>query len=504
MNKKVRIAVAVAAVVLVALGVWFARFRDTGGTVRASATLATVERKDLEIAVEAAGVIEPIRVVEVKSKASGEVLRVEVETGAVVKKDALLAEIDPRDVQNALAQAEADVESARVRLSTTSANRQRMETLRGSGVVTQQELEAAVEGEATAKATAVRAETNLQLARERRRDVIIRAPIDGTVIERSVEPGGIIASATSNVSGGTTLFRMADLSEMQVRAKVDEIDVGQIQPGQPAKVTVEAYAGRSFQGTVLKIEPQAVVEQNVTMFPVLVRLDNQQGLLRPGMNAEVSVEVATRESVPVVPNSAIVSMREARSVASVLGIDEEAMRSALRGGAGGPPEGRPGAVAEVKPGVTSDAAPEATPAASPGPGAAAKPDCAALWTKMRESSRESLTDADRDALRACREAREASGGVARDGADADGGFMGGHVPRPGVVFVQTATGPQPRRVTLGLSDWEVTEVVSGLDAGEQVVLVSVAQIKRQQQELQDRIRQRTSGGLRSRPSGGGH
>src|SRR5690606_26881793 len=181
-------------------------------------------------------------------------------------------------------------------------HRQRMEELRRTDAVTQQEYESAVQAAASARAGVVRTQTNLELARVRRNDVTIRAPIRGTIISDNGEPGQIIASATSNVSGGSTLFTMADLSEMQVRTLVDETDIGQIRAGQAARVTVEAYRGRAFRGEVHKIEPMAVVEQNVTTFPVLVRLANPEDLLRPGMHAEVSVQVASRPGAVVVPN----------------------------------------------------------------------------------------------------------------------------------------------------------------------------------------------------------
>src|SRR5690606_17844566 len=263
--------------------------RSDAGEPNSHLEIAPVERRTLEIRAEAAGLVEPIRVVEVKSKASGEILRLGVETGDRVERGAFLAEIDPRDVRTAFSQAEADLEVARARLSTSEAQRTRAEELRKANVITEQEFEAAVLDVANARAQLIKAETNLELARERLGDVIIRAPIDGTIIQKDVEVGQIIASASQNISGGTTLFLMADLSEMQVRTLVDETDIGRIAAGLPARVTVEAFPGRIFAGEVLKIEPQAVVEQNVTMFPVLVRLDNREGLLKPGMNAEVRI-----------------------------------------------------------------------------------------------------------------------------------------------------------------------------------------------------------------------
>ncbi|MFP2930483.1 efflux RND transporter periplasmic adaptor subunit, partial [Pyxidicoccus sp. 3LG] len=327
MSKTKKWVISGAAALLLGAGVYTTQRSSEPEVKEQSAAVATVERRDMELVAESAGLVEPLRVVEVKSKASGEVLRVHFDTGDKVEKDALLAEIDPRDVQNALAQAQADLESARVRFNTTDAQRLRLEELRKSGYVTQQEYETAVDAAANARAAKVRAETNLQLARERSRDVTIRAPSAGTLLERQIQPGLIIASATSNVSGGTTLFKMADLSVMQVRAKVDETDVGQIKPGLKARVTMEAYPGHTFMGEVVKVEPQALVEQNVTLFPVLVRLDNPEGLLRPGMNAEVSIEISRRRDAITVPNSAVVGLRDARSAAVAVGLTEDAVRA---------------------------------------------------------------------------------------------------------------------------------------------------------------------------------
>jgi HlyD family secretion protein len=427
---------------------------------------AAVERRDLEVRAEAAGSVEPVLVVEVKSKASGEVLRMHVETGDAVERGALLAEIDPRDVRNALAQAEADLAVASATLTTARAQRGRAEELREAQVVTEQEFEAAALDEAQAQAALVKARTNLELARERSGDVTIRAPIAGTVIEKSVEAGQIIASASANVSGGTTLLRMADLSTMQVRALVDEVDIGRLRPGQPARVTVEAHPGRVFEGSVLKIEPQAVVDQTVTAFPVLIAIDNPEGLLRPGMNAEVEIALASRADVLTVPSGAVVPLREAAAAAATLGLDPEAVRTALGGAdrsggsAGSAVAPRAGRTAS---GPSGDiAARQRRPASGPGSGEIA-PE------------------------------RVGTGPGRRSGATASDGGRGGAAPaegRPAAVFVSTPSGIEPRLVTLGLDDWDHSEVLRGLREGEQVVLVSTALLRSQQQEIEQRFRDR--------------
>jgi HlyD family secretion protein len=461
--------IAVVAVVLAAAAAGFYWRRPAAAPAPAAATTAKVERRTLEITAEAAGVVEPIRIVEVKSRAAGEVLRVLAETGDRVTQGDLLAEIDPRDVDNALAQAQADQASARVAVRIAGAQAERMRELAAQGVVSARDVDTAEDAEASARAQLVRAETNVELARERRGDVTIGAPIDGTVIERQAEPGQIIASATANVSGGTTLFRMADLSEMRVRAKIDETDIGQIQPGQTARLEVEALPGRTFSGVVEKIEPQAVVEQNVTMFPVLVRLDNRQGLLLPGMSTEVVLEIARRRDVLAVPNGAVVGMRDVAAAAAAVGLAEDDVRRVLRAARGPAGEGA---------------------AAGAGEAAAGDPGCRELFARAREAGGpDSLPEADRAALAACRERFRGN----RSGGDpATNGDRRGE-RRPGLVFVESPAGPEPRRVVLGLSDWEYTEIVEGAEEGETVLLVSVAQLQRRQQETVERFRQRTGG-----------
>jgi HlyD family secretion protein len=264
------------------------------------------------------------------------------------------------------------------------------------------------------------------------------------VIEKTVEQGQIIASASGNVSGGTTLVKMADLSTVQARALVDETDIGRIQPGQRAVVTVEAYPGRSFRGTVSKVEPQAVVDQNVTMFPVLIELANPDRLLKPGMSSEVSISIARRTDVLTVPNEAAANIREAASAGAALGLDEDELREKM---------------AQMRPSRSGG----------------------------QSSGRSGGSDRGN-----WRGDRSSAGGGSTMGAR--GGRASGDA-HPGVVFVKGAQGPEPKLVMLGLSDWDYTEVIRGLEPGTEVYLVAVARLKQQQTELTDRMRQRAGGGM---------
>jgi HlyD family secretion protein len=508
--------------------------------------IAAVGRGSLNVTAEASGQVEPIRVVEVKSKASGEILRLHVETGVTVPQGTLLAEVDPRDVRNALAQAQADLDVATERAAMAAAQKKRTEELRAANVVTAQEFESATLEEANARASIIKARTNLELARERMNDVAIRAPIAGTVISKTVEQGSIIASASQNISGGTTLMQMADLAVMQVRALVDETDIGRIQPGMISQVTVEAYPERRFQGSVYKIEPQAVVEQNVTMFPVLVRLENPDGLLKPGMNADIAVQIAQRENVLTIPNAAIVALADAVPAGEVLGLSEEQVQGSLRGGSNGgspaaspqgargaqgaqAPAGQPQADAQgiaqrpggqqagpggAQPGQqVAQGAPPAAAGAPPAAGGDAKrAECEKLMTTLREGGGfQSMSEADRAKMRECRTVlgfgqggRGGAAGAAGAGG-ASGGAPGGRSrnpdTRPVVVFVQGEKGPEARRIMVGVNDFDSTEVVSGLQEGEKIILVSVARLQAQQEEMNQRIRERS--GASGVLSGGG-
>jgi HlyD family secretion protein len=292
------------------------------GGSNAPPPVPTVEVRRQIIAVTAAadGVVEPIRKVEVKSKASGEVIEMLADTGDVVSEGQILLQLLPRDARNAYDQAAAELEAAKARADNARIQLERARNLARDGLVPSTELESAQLQATTARSDVVRTQKALDNAAERLAETTVRSPISGTVIARSVEVGQFISSAVSQVSGGTLLLTLADLNQVQVRSLVDEVDIGRIRAGQPVSIKVEAYPDHPFNGTVLKIEPQAVVQQNVTMFPVLTRIDNRENLLKPGMNAEVEISIERHENVLAVPNEAVKARDEAFVVARYLGI----------------------------------------------------------------------------------------------------------------------------------------------------------------------------------------
>jgi HlyD family secretion protein len=245
---------------------------------------AVAATRDIVVSVSATGLLQPVRIVEVKSKAAGEIIDMPVEIGDTVQRNALIAQVDTETLTQELQQAEADLASAETELSVAEKQYGRARQLFERQLISSSDLEASERSFASARAQRLRAQADVNLRQERLDDATVRAPIAGTVIAKQVEEGQIIQSSVNNVSGGTTLVQMADLSELEIRTLVDEIDIGQVRPGMPVESTVEAFPDRQFRGTVIKIEPQAVLQNQVTTFPVLSRIDNREGLLLPGMN----------------------------------------------------------------------------------------------------------------------------------------------------------------------------------------------------------------------------
>jgi HlyD family secretion protein len=439
--------------------------------------LEAVERRTITLTVEATGTVEPIDLVEVKSKASGQILRMPVSVGSVVKPGDLLAQVDRVDVQNAYDQAQAALVAAETRARVAAAQKKRSDDLLASGVITAEEHETTELDHANAQSALVQARTNLDTARQRLEDATVRAPIAGTILSQPVAVGQVISSATSSVSGGTTLLTMADLSRIRMRVLVAETDIGNVKTGQPTTVTVDAYPNRPFRGTVEKIEPQAVVQQSVTQFPVLVSMGNEDGLLLPGMNGEVTMLVARQDDVLAVPVDALRGMREAGQVAAVLGVDPDSMRARVR--------------AAMSAG---------------GGGAAAGGDSARATRRAQGGGRGEMARGGASAGAAA-----ARGGAGRMGGSG-GGFGGarggagggaGAAAQTQVAFVKAGAGYEARLVRIGISDFEYTQVLSGLEEGDQVALLGVAEIQAERGELTQRIRSRMGSGLQTSGSGSG-
>ena len=423
-----------------------------------------VEIRAIEVTVEASGVIEPEITVEVKSKASGEVLAMYAEIGDVVEADFLLVEIDQRTPRNRLAEAEAGLVAATARRAIADTQMERSRTLFASGTVTETDFEQSQLEFANAQAQVIGMEVAVESGRIAMDDTEIRAPITGTIIERNVEPGTVISSPTRNVSGGSILLKMADLSTVQVRTLVKESDIGKIRQGMSTRVTIAAYPNQPFDGEVLKIEPQAIVERNVTMFAVLIRLENQDDLLKPGMNAEVEIQIASRDAVPAVPTIALRAQSDIPMAAVMLGLAETELREML--------------------------------AESVAEGSTARRDFTA---QQPSAGRGNQLPVGVNAVSAASSYVDDRSAAARSMASGTNYQFGGDY---WVITMQDGE-PIPVSVRTGLTDLEYSEIIDGLDMNAQVLLLPSSSLFEQQEALQKLISARLSTSPFQQSGGGG-
>jgi HlyD family secretion protein len=287
---------------------------------------ANVEIRDVIIAAIAAGTVAPVTTIDVKSQASGEITEVHVNEGDEVERGQLLVRVDQRIPANAVRQTEADSVVARAGLENAESRLARAEHLFAEQALTEEEVENARLQRATAYADIIATQRALEDARIASVQTEVRAPSDGIILSRAVEVGSVIASASRDVGGGAVLLRMASLDTVEVRALVDETDIGSIKPGLKVSLTVAAYPNRPFEGQVLRVGAEAVIEQNVTTFPVIVRIPNGSRLLKPGMNAEVEIRIGAALQAVAVPNQALRDPAEVADVSHLVGISADSLK----------------------------------------------------------------------------------------------------------------------------------------------------------------------------------
>jgi HlyD family secretion protein len=318
---------------------------------------ARVESGEIKQVVEATGTINAVITVQVGSQVSGTISKLYVDFNSRVKKGQIVAQIDPALFQGAIAQAKADLENARANLavaiaSTAKARATQVQTkadyerglgLSQQGVISPQALDlaranaesaaAAVSGavatEQQARAQVLQKEAAVQVAQTNLDYTTIRAPIDGTVVARSVDVGQTVAASLQ----APTLFTIAqDLTKMQVYAKTDESDVGQIRAGQKVSFKVDAYPRDTFNGTVSQVRMNSTIVQNVVTYDTIVDFNNPELKLFPGMTAYVTIPVATADNVIKVPNGALrykpeLAADEIKALFQKYGIPETAQRT---------------------------------------------------------------------------------------------------------------------------------------------------------------------------------
>ena len=334
-------AVSVAVVALVIVAVAATR----GGTKIDPIKLAKVERGDLAKSVVATGKITPITKVEIKSKASGIVEKLYVDTGDHVKQGQVLAELDRVEIQAQVNSSKAQLLSSQANLKSAEADEirakvdaqgvdiptlqrayERAQEMSKDGVVSQATLDDAQRGYimavnkrdvaraqltvnkakvAQAQAQVEKDQASLKQFQEQLSYTTITAPIDGVVLSRDVEVGDAVSSILVLGSGATLVMTLGDTSEVYVKGKVDESDIGKVYLGQPARIRVETFKDKAFTGHVTKISPMGVEKDNVTTFEVRVSINNPGGELKAEMTANAEIILDEHHNVLMIPEGAI-------------------------------------------------------------------------------------------------------------------------------------------------------------------------------------------------------
>ena len=342
-NRRLMYIVIGVAVVLIAVVGLIAAAR--GGTKIDPSKLAKVERGDLAKSVVATGKVEPITKVEIKSKASGIVKKLYVDAGDRVKQGQLLAELDKEEIEARVTQAKAQVEASEASLKGSEADLERAKVdaegpdvpmlkraydraqgMAKEGVVSasalddaQKNYELALNKQNVAKAQLLvlkakigqaqaqllQDHANLKQLEEQLGYTTISSPIDGIILSRDVEVGDAVSSILVLGSTATLIMTEGDTSEVYVKGKVDESDIGKVYLGQPARIKVESFKDKTFNGKVTKISPMGVEKDNVTTFEVRVSINNPGGELKAAMTANAEIILEEHKNVLQIPEGSI-------------------------------------------------------------------------------------------------------------------------------------------------------------------------------------------------------
>src|SRR6478672_8894102 len=310
-----RLAISVGTVAALLIAGWWLHQHTAAASASAYRT-AVVDRGEIRVAISATGTLAAISTVDVGSQISGQVTQVLADFNDHVTKGQVLARIDPSTYQAQIAQGAAAVASARASLAGAQATARNADVdyTRKAQLAQRQlvarsdaDLARAARDQAHAQINSAQAQitqqqASTQTAQLNLQRTVIRAPVDGVVLTRSIEPGQTVAASLQ----APVLFQIAeDLAQMQIVLAIDEADIGQVKPGQAVSFSVDAFPDRQFQGSVQQVRLSATNTNNVITYPVVVAVDNSDRTLLPGMTANAEIEVSRRDDVLRVPNGAL-------------------------------------------------------------------------------------------------------------------------------------------------------------------------------------------------------
>jgi len=297
---------------LIFIVIIFFIFNGGGSNSKTKARLkfAKVKKGEMVYSITATGTIEPLRKFEIKSIASGKIINMPVDTGSRVRTGGLICQIDPLEDQSNFEKAKAKLDVSRLRLTKAKNDLKRQQELFKNKFISSSQLETYRLKLAEAKSEYTTSKFSRDNAKKKYNETWVTSPITGTILQKYVEKGQIISSGSYSASGGTKIAIIANLNQVYIKAMVAETDIARIKRGQKSVISVDAYAAKKFSGTVYKVEPMAVIEQNVTSFMVTVRINNPNQILKPGMNASVIITTDKLKDRILVPYNAVKRLRK--------------------------------------------------------------------------------------------------------------------------------------------------------------------------------------------------
>lgn len=288
--------------VLVAIVVGVYTFSRQNGEKESAYLTEAVSRGDIVETVSANGTVNPVVLVSVGTQVSGTAVKVYADFNDTVTQNQVLVELDPAAYEARARQTRAALDAAQASLELAKANEARSRDLFDKGYVARQDLDQARQALKAASAQVEQARAQVADAEVDLRNSVIRSPVAGVVVARTVEEGQTVAASFQTPE----LFKIAgDLKQMLIHTTFAEADIGRIAPGQPARFTVDAHPDRSFEGKVRQVRLNPTTTQNVVTYDVVVDVDNRDLLLLPGMTAYVNIELSRASNVLRVPNSAL-------------------------------------------------------------------------------------------------------------------------------------------------------------------------------------------------------
>lgn len=309
---------------LVGTGVALLRSGTAGPAPLDPALVVAVQRGTLALEIQETGRVEAKDRVELKSKVAGQALEVRVEEGARVKKGDLLLLLDPSDYAREVARAEAELATAKAALAYAKVVLERKKAGVAGNILAAEELDGASH-EVTARELAVRtAAVAVGAAQDRLRYTRITAPLTGTVLRRTIEPGEVVVPGVQSTFDGKSLMTIANLDTLVLLVDLNQIDVAKARVGQRVTVTLDALPGKTYAATLTKIAPASVKQpgREVEVFPVEARLEAPDGLIKPGMTADVRIHLEEKPGVLTLPIEAVVKEKGKSFVTRIVAGDD--------------------------------------------------------------------------------------------------------------------------------------------------------------------------------------